>query len=154
VTAGCDLCRLLAGFDAAAAGAASTGPLVWRDDRLAVILVDEPGYPGFARVVWHDHVREMTDLSPQDRDHVMRAVWAVEQAQRETMSPHKVNVASFGNMTPHVHWHVIPRYTDDAHFPNPTWGAKQREPDAAAVASREALLPQLRAAIVKKLNHA
>ena len=154
MTAGCDLCRLLAGFDAAAADAASTGPLVWRDDRLAVILVDEPGYPGFARVVWHDHVREMTDLSPQDRDHVMQAVWAVEQAQRETMSPHKVNVASFGNMTPHVHWHVIPRYTDDAHFPNPTWGAKQREPDAAAVASREALLPQLRAAIVKKLNHA
>jgi diadenosine tetraphosphate (Ap4A) HIT family hydrolase len=154
MTVDCDLCRLLAGFDAAASAFAAPGPLVWRDDRLAVILVDEPGYPGYARVVWHGHVREMTDLSPQDRDHVMQAVWAVEQAQRETMSPHKVNVASFGNMTPHVHWHVIPRYTDDAHFPNPTWGAKQREPDAASVASREALLPQLRAAIVEKLNHA
>ncbi len=154
MTAGCDLCRLLAGFDAASVDGASAAPLVWRDDRLAVILVDEPGYPGFARVVWHDHVREMTDLSPQDRDRIMQAVWVVEQAQRETMSPHKVNVASFGNMTPHVHWHMIPRYTDDAHFPNPTWGAKQREPDAATVASREALLPQLRAAIVKKLNHA
>ena len=138
-TANCDLCKLLAGFDAAPAGAAS--PLVWRDERLAVVLVDEPGYPGYTRVVWHDHVREMTDLSPEDRDHVMWAVWAVEQAQRTTMAPHKVNVASFGNMTPHVHWHVIPRYTDDAHFPNPTWGAKQREADPAAVAARAALLP-------------
>jgi diadenosine tetraphosphate (Ap4A) HIT family hydrolase len=149
----CDLCRLIAGFDATGGAVPdATGPLVWRNDRLAVILVDEPGYPGYARVVWHDHVREMTDLSAEDRDHVMQTVWTVEQAQRETMSPHKVNVASFGNMTPHVHWHVIPRYTDDAHFPNPTWGAKQREVDAAAVASREALLPQLRAAIVAKLS--
>jgi len=150
MTTNCDLCKLLAGFDAAPAGAAS--PLVWRDDRLAVILVDEPGYPGYVRVVWHDHVREMTDLSPADRDHVMQTVWAVEQAQRATMAPHKVNVASFGNMTPHVHWHVIPRYTDDAHFPNPTWGAKQREADPAAVAARAALLPALRAAIILNLK--
>ena len=153
-TANCDLCKLLAGFDAAgaAAGAAAPGPLVWRDGRLAVVLVDEPGYPGFARVVWHDHVREMTDLPLADRDHVMRTVWAVEQAQRATMSPHKINVASFGNMTPHVHWHVIPRYTDDAHFPNPTWGTKQREHDAAAIAARAALLPALRAAIIENLK--
>lgn len=149
-SADCDLCKLLAGFDAAPAGAAS--PLVWRDERLAVVLVDEPGYPGYTRVVWHDHVREMTDLSPEDRDHVMKTVWAVEQAQRTAMSPHKVNVASFGNMTPHVHWHVIPRYTDDAHFPNPTWGAKQREADPAAVAARAALLPALRAAIILNLK--
>jgi len=149
-TASCDLCKLLASFDAAPAGAAS--PLVWRDDRLAVVLVDEPGYPGYTRVVWHDHVREMTDLSPEDRDHVMKTVWAVEQAQRTAMAPHKVNVASFGNMTPHVHWHVIPRYTDDAHFPNPTWGAKQREADPADVAARAALLPALRAAIILNLK--
>lgn len=144
MTASCDLCKLLA--------APPAEVLVWRDDRLAVILVDEPGYPGFTRVVWHDHVREMTDLSPQDRDHVMQAVWAVEQAQRATMAPHKINVASFGNMTPHVHWHVIPRYTDDAHFPNPTWGAKQREHDEAAIAARAALLPALRAAIIENLK--
>ncbi|HEY0586790.1 MAG TPA: HIT family protein [Pseudoduganella sp.] len=150
MTINCDLCKLLAGFDAAPAGAAS--PLVWRDDRLAVILVDEPGYPGFTRVVWHDHVREMTDLSTEDRDHVMKTVWAVEQALRTAMSPHKVNVASFGNMTPHVHWHVIPRYTDDAHFPNPTWGAKQREAEPAVVAARAALLPALRAAIILNLK--
>jgi hypothetical protein len=38
MTAGCDLCKLLAGFDAGA-GAAPAGPLVWRDERLAVVLV-------------------------------------------------------------------------------------------------------------------
>ncbi len=144
MTAGCDLCKLLA--------APPEGVLAWRDDRLAVVLVDEPGYPGYVRVVWREHVREMTDLPPADRDHVMQTVWAVEQAQRAVMAPHKVNVASFGNMTPHVHWHVIPRYTDDAHFPNPTWGAQQREHDAAAIAARAALLPALRAAIIENLK--
>lgn len=139
----CDLCNLLA---------APTDAVVWRDDKLAVVLVDEPGYPGFTRVVWNEHVKEMTDLAPQDRDHVMQTVWKVEQALRGTMAPHKVNVASFGNMTPHVHWHVIPRYTDDAHFPNPTWGAKQRDASPESVAARAALLPQLRAALVTSLE--
>lgn len=139
----CDLCTLLA---------APTDAVLWRDDRLAVVLVDEPGYPGFTRVVWNEHVKEMTDLAPADRGHVMQTVWKVEQAVRDVMAPHKVNVASFGNMTPHVHWHVIPRYTDDAHFPNPTWGAKQRDASPESVAARAALLPQLRAALVKSLE--
>lgn len=128
--------------------------LVWRDDKLSVVLVNEAGYPGFARVVWNGHVKEMTDLAPADRAHVMNAVWQVEAAVRAVMAPAKVNLASFGNMTPHVHWHVIPRYTDDVHFPNPTWGEAQRAPDAAAIAARSALLPQLRAAIAANLSTA
>jgi diadenosine tetraphosphate (Ap4A) HIT family hydrolase len=149
MTAHCDLCKLAAGLAAAPAAAS---PVVWCDEQLAVVLVDEAGYPGFCRVVWRQHVREMTDLAAAERDHVMRTVWAVEQALRDTMAPHKINVASFGNMTPHVHWHVIPRYTDDAHFPNPTWGQQQRPFDQAALAVRAAKLPQLRAAIIEKLS--
>ncbi|GGC05161.1 HIT family protein [Pseudoduganella buxea] len=142
----CDLCTLLA--------APPAGAVIWQDEALAVVAVDEPGYPGFTRVVWRAHVREMTDLAPAERERVMRAVWAVEEAQREVMAPHKVNLASFGNMTPHVHWHVIPRYTDDAHFPNPTWGAVQRTATPASLEGRAALLPQLHAAILQRLtNH-
>ncbi|KQW87944.1 histidine triad (HIT) protein [Massilia sp. Root418] len=141
----CDLCTLLA---------APADALVWRDDKLSVVLVDEASYPGFVRVVWNQHVKEMTDLAPADRAHVMNAVWQVEAAVRAVMAPAKVNLASFGNMTPHVHWHVIPRYTDDVHFPNPTWGEAQRAPDASAIAARGALLPQLRAAIAANLSPA
>jgi diadenosine tetraphosphate (Ap4A) HIT family hydrolase len=141
----CDLCKLLS---------APSDALVWRDDKLSVVLVNEAGYPGFARVVWNGHVKEMTDLAPADRARVMNAVWQVEAAVRAVMAPAKVNLASFGNMTPHVHWHVIPRYTDDVHFPNPTWGEAQRAPDAAAIAARSALLPRLRAAIAANLSTA
>ena len=143
---GCDLCALLAGFDEGVDAA-----LVWRDAELSVVAVDEAGYPGFCRVVWNGHVKEMTDLAPAERARVMDVVWQVELAQREVMKPEKVNLASFGNMTPHVHWHVIPRYLDDAHFPNPTWAVAQRAAAPEVLAARRALLPQLHAAIVRRL---
>ena len=82
----------------------------------------------------------------------MEVVWQVELAVREVMQPEKVNVASFGNMTPHVHWHVIPRYRDDAHFPSPSWAVVQRETAPAVLAARRALLPALRAAIIQRLS--
>jgi diadenosine tetraphosphate (Ap4A) HIT family hydrolase len=93
----------------------------------------------------------MTDLAPADRSAVMSAVWAVETAVREVMQPEKINVASLGNMTPHVHWHVIPRYLDDAHFPSPVWAEARRDSAAASLAERTALLPKLRAAIAREL---
>jgi diadenosine tetraphosphate (Ap4A) HIT family hydrolase len=125
---------------------------VYRDDKLSVILVDDANYPGFARVIWNAHVKEMSDLAPADRMLLNDAVWHVELALREVMAPGKVNVASLGNMTPHVHWHVIPRFADDAHFPNPVWTAPVRETEATILAARRALLPQVAAAINRRLS--
>jgi len=103
------------------------GAVVWRDSRCRVVQVEEPGYPGFCRVIWNSHVREMSDLGAADQAHCMNVVFAVERALRQTMSPAKVNLASLGNMVAHLHWHVIPRFGDDPHFPQPIWGARQRD---------------------------
>jgi diadenosine tetraphosphate (Ap4A) HIT family hydrolase len=107
--------------------ASDGGQVLWRDERLRVIAPEEKDYPGFLRVVWHEHVAEMTSLTASDREHFMRAVFATEAAMREVLNPHKVNVASLGNVVPHLHWHVIPRFTDDPHFPNAVWGQRLRE---------------------------
>ncbi|WP_426073393.1 HIT family protein [Janthinobacterium sp. DSP2-3-3] len=144
----CDLCQLLDSF----ANKQGCATLLWRSERLSVVAVDDPSYPGFCRVIWNKHVKEMTDLTPGERNYVMEVVWQVELAVREVMQPEKVNVASFGNMTPHVHWHVIPRYRDDAHFPHPSWAVIQRETAPAVLAARRALLPALRAAIIQRLS--
>jgi len=77
-------------------------------------------------VVLGHHVAEMTDLEPGERDRLMNVVFATERVLRELYRPDKVNLASFGNQVPHVHWHVIARYRDDPHFPEPAWGAPQR----------------------------
>ena len=136
---GCELCHL-------------TVPVVWQDEKLSVIIVDDAAYPGFCRVIWREHVREMSDLSHEDRLLLNEAVYQVEQAVREVMQPLKVNVASLGNVVPHLHWHIIPRYADDAHFPAPVWAQAARQTDADVLAARRALLPDLAAAIAKHFN--
>jgi diadenosine tetraphosphate (Ap4A) HIT family hydrolase len=102
------------------------GEVLWRDDSLRVVRVGDADYPAFCRVIWHAHVKEMTDLNADERAHVMRVVFAVETAIRAIIKPDKINLASLGNMTPHVHWHVIPRFEDDRHYPNPIWAAPAR----------------------------
>lgn len=104
------------------------GALIWRDARCRAVHVAEPGYPGYCRVIWNAHVAEMTALGATDRDHCMRVVFALEAALREQLRPDKINLASLGNFTPHLHWHVIPRFRDDPHFPNPVWGPLIRQP--------------------------
>ncbi len=103
------------------------GEVLWQDSRLRVVRADEADYPGFLRVVWNAHVREMTDLSGEDRAHLMAVVWAAEGALRALLAPDKVNLASLGNQAPHLHWHIIARFADDAHFPDPVWAARRRE---------------------------
>lgn len=101
--------------------------MLWQNDACRVVRVDEPDYPGFCRVILKRHAREMADLQPQEREELMRVVFAVEAAVRDTLGAHKMNLASLGNMTPHVHWHVVPRFEDDRHFPGPIWAAPRRE---------------------------
>lgn len=114
------------------------GELAWSDGRLRVVQVDDPLYPGFLRVIWNGHVREMTDLDAAARIHLLEVVLAVEEAQRGLLAPDKVNLASLGNLTPHLHWHVIPRFRGDPHFPDPVWAvARGGQPRALPMAAAD-----------------
>ena len=117
----CELCRSAGGF------------VLWESPLCRVVRVDEPDFPGFCRVVWTEHVAEMTDLSQDERSYLMHVVFAVESALRWLYSPDKINLASFGNVVPHMHWHVIPRWLDDSHFPQPIWEMRQRDVTTARV---------------------
>ncbi len=112
------------------------GQLIWRGDDCRVILVHDPDLPGFCRVIWNRHVAEMTDLTSGERDHMMTLVFAVEEAVRHVMHPDKVNVAALGNMVPHIHWHVIPRFKDDAFFPGSAWSSRIQETRNAVLEAR------------------
>jgi diadenosine tetraphosphate (Ap4A) HIT family hydrolase len=135
--AGCELC----GSDG--------GEVVVRIGPLRIVLVDDSAYPGFCRVIWDAHIVELTDLAPAQRSVCMQAVCQTEAIVREVMAPHKINLASLGNMTPHLHWHVIPRFLDDAHFPAPVWAAVVRTTPTAVLDARRARIPALRAALLR-----
>lgn len=106
----------------------STGEeLVWGNTLCRVVLIADLDYPGFCRVILNRHELEMTDLEEDEQQEMMRVVFGVEATLRSLLNPDKINLASLGNMTPHVHWHVIPRWREDRCFPNPIWGSGQRK---------------------------
>ncbi len=101
--------------------------ILWQDDFCRVVLLNDTDYPAYCRVELLAHIKEMSDLPPPDRVRMMKTVFAVEVALREMFNPAKINLASLGNKTPHIHWHVIPRFENDKHFPNSHWGEALRE---------------------------
>jgi diadenosine tetraphosphate (Ap4A) HIT family hydrolase len=103
------------------------GALLWSDDDWRIVRVDDAAFPAFYRVVCNHHVGEFSALAAAQRQRCMDLVCAVERVLIERLRPTKVNLASLGNMVPHLHWHVVARFEWDSHFPNPIWGASQRE---------------------------
>lgn len=124
------------------------GVPLWQSDFCRIVLADEPDYPGFLRVILNAHAKEMTDLPAADQQALMQVVLTAEAALREVMAPDKINLASLGNVVPHLHWHVIPRFADDPHFPNPVWGERKRTAPHAAPSDLDA---QLAAALSRRL---
>jgi len=120
------------------------GEVLWSDAHCRVVRVaghEGAAFPGFCRVIWQSHVTEMSDLPEAEARHLMRIVTAVERTLRELLTPDKINLASLGNLVPHLHWHVIPRWHDDSHFPSPIWaapcrvGASRTAPSSATLGS-------------------
>ena len=135
----CDLCK--ANLDS------QSGPheILWQDDFCRVVLLNDADYPAYCRVELLAHIKEMTDLSPQDRARMMKVVFAVETALRDVVKPDKINLASLGNKTPHLHWHIIPRFADDKHFPNSHWGAVANDRRVSSEGKSDALQTNIHA---------
>lgn len=134
----CELCR------------AQGGQVLWRDDRCRLVLVADADAPGSCRAVWNRHVAEMTDLGAAERRHLMAVVFAAERALRVVLRPDKINLASLGNLVPHLHWHIIPRWRDDRHFPAPVWSAPVRPAGHRPPPDAEALRTAFTAALAEE----
>lgn len=134
------------------------GHILWQNTALRVIRVDDSPLPGFTRVVWQHHVREMTDLCTAGQQRLMHVVFTVEKVQRMALAPHKVNLAQLGNRVAHVHWHIIPRWLEDPCFPESPWSAVQpRNAEQAArweqqQARTREQLPRYEAALIAALD--
>lgn len=117
--------------------------ILFKNDLYRIIAVNDPAWPGFCRVILNGHAAEMTDLPIEDRSSLMKAVCVVESALRTLMQPTKINLASLGNVVPHVHWHIIPRWADDSHFPDPIWAPAKRPTSPVRPAPDRAVLVQI-----------
>ena len=119
----------------------SGGQLLAAAKQWRIIAADDDqgrAFPGFTRIIWQAHQREMSDLSTTEQGVLMGVVFEVEALMRQHLGPDKINLASLGNHVDHLHWHVIARWRDDSHFPAPIWAS----PDVSdAPASRHVVDP-------------
>lgn len=107
-----------------------------------VRLNEDQFFPGYCFVVLKTHVKEPWHLPLDVRTAVMEEVYLVARSLETLFKPDKINLESLGNMVPHVHWHVVPRFRTDALWPRPIWW-EPHEPvklDAIALQQRVSVI--------------
>jgi len=86
-----------------------------------VLLNRDQFFPGYTFVFAKSHVTELFHLDRQTRQNVMEEVSAVASSLYNLFKPAKINYELLGNMVPHMHWHLVPRFTTDPLWPRPIW---------------------------------
>jgi len=79
------------------------------------------------KIFAQDTCKEMTDCSQQTKQQIWQLLDLIELEMLDYYQPEKINIASFANYVPQVHWHIMARFKEDSFFPEPMWGVKQRE---------------------------
>jgi len=98
---------------------------IWEDDELYLIR-HESTIPW---LILHPKkaYREFSELPRALRYRIVDLLTLIEEEMLDYYRPEKINIASFGNYLPRQHWHIMARFTEDSHFPEPMWGVRQRE---------------------------
>lgn len=89
----------------------------------------EPSEIPWVKVFTKRKIKEFSECTLEEKTEIFRIIDIIEKRMLDYFKADKINIASFGNMLPHVHWHVMARFKSDSFFPEPMWGQKQRESD-------------------------
>ena len=99
--------------------------MVFENDKIFVEI--EPFEIPWLKIFAKQPCKEWSECDEDTRVQILRAIDIIERAMLRFYNPDKINIASFGNMLPQVHWHVQARFASDSYFPDPVWGKKRRE---------------------------
>jgi diadenosine tetraphosphate (Ap4A) HIT family hydrolase len=87
----------------------------------------EPSEIPWLKIFTQEPYKEMSEVPKEIRLEIYDLLDMIEKEMIPYYTPKKINIASFGNYVPHVHWHIMARFEEDSFFPEPMWGTKQRE---------------------------
>ncbi len=99
--------------------------IVYEDSQIYVEK-EESEIP-WLKIFTKEPYRELGDVPKELRTKLWEVYDLVEYEMQHYYCPKKINMASFANMLPRVHLHVMARFEEDSYFPNPMWGEKLRD---------------------------
>jgi len=90
-------------------------------------IEQEPSEIPWLKIFTKEPYKELSELPSDLKKELFSIYFIVEEEMLEYYKPTKINMASFANMLPRVHIHVMARFEEDSYYPNPMWGEKLRE---------------------------
>ncbi len=117
---------------------------VYEDEQTLAFLDIAPLVEGHTLVIPKRHLDPFTAASERELTSCMRTVQRIMQAQRavwqaDGVNLHQANGAAAGQVVPHLHFHVVPRFQNDGHHWN--WKARAYQ-DSTAMQTRADELAQ------------
>ena len=100
-------------------------PVIYDDPIIKVTL--EPSEIPWLIVSIQRPVKEISQCTEAEKSMLFDALDIIEKAMLSHYQPDKINIASFGNVLPQVHCHIMARFHHDSFFPEPMWGTQQRK---------------------------
>jgi diadenosine tetraphosphate (Ap4A) HIT family hydrolase len=91
------------------------------------ILNRDQFFKGYCLLFAKKHVTELFHLDQSERSGLMEELNLLALALDAVFSPTKINYELLGNMVPHMHWHIIPRFEHDPLWPRPIWSEPHQE---------------------------
>lgn len=101
--------------------------LIYEDSEI-YIEKEESEIP-WLKIFTKEPFKELGDVPKPLRLKLFEVYDIIEYEMKSYYHPQKINLASFANMLPRVHLHIMARFKEDSYFPNPMWGEKLREAD-------------------------
>ncbi|CAB5500549.1 HIT family protein [Bathymodiolus thermophilus thioautotrophic gill symbiont] len=98
--------------------------IIYQND--LVIVAIEPSEIPWIKVFTKRKIKEFSECTADEKREIFRIIDITEKLMLSYFNADKINIASFGNLLPQVHWHIMTRFETDSHFPEPMWGKKQR----------------------------
>lgn len=122
---------------------------LWIADLGATVayLNDDQFFPGYTYLISKRHATELYHLTTAERGEMIEELSRVAQALDAVFGPEKMNYELLGNRVPHIHWHVVPRLTDDPTPRSPVWSLPH-EPRRLAVEAARERVTAVRSALV------
>jgi len=96
------------------------------ENRLIKIEIEKSEIP-WLKIFTQDSIKEFSQCNRETKEQIWNILDIIEKEMLDYFNPEKINIASFGNYVPHVHFHIMARFKEDSYFPEPMWGTKQRE---------------------------